>query len=126
MSAIDEFRDLPAGRVRLLRKGEKFGIEFNPQALVTDWDGMVARVETAEADARSLHGDRARLAEALVRVTKEHAAALDAVADILRDLTDPGECSFDHHGYCQEHVWLQDGECPNARAKRWLAEHEGT
>lgn len=42
------------------------------------------------------------------------------VRQIIVDLTDVGPCSYDHHGYCQAHSWLQDGECPHARAKRYL------
>jgi hypothetical protein len=40
---------------------------------------------------------------------------------LVRDFTDPDPCSFDHHGYCQAHSWLTEGECPHARAKRFLA-----
>ena len=38
--------------------------------------------------------------------------------EVLGDLIDPDPCWFDHHGYCQAHGWLTDGECPQARAKR--------
>lgn len=39
---------------------------------------------------------------------------------ILIDLIDDEDCRLDHHGYCQTHVWLRDGECPQARARRLL------
>ena len=41
--------------------------------------------------------------------------------EVLADLVDGEACWFDHHGYCQAHGWLQDGECPQARAKRLVA-----
>ena len=48
---------------------------------------------------------------------------ITALRDVLSDLVarDDDPCYFDHHGYCQAHNWLQEGECPHARAKRLLA-----
>lgn len=51
------------------------------------------------------------------------AAALRA---LLRDMVDPDDCWFDHHGGCQAHGYLslEPGElCPQAEAKALLAEH---
>lgn len=42
---------------------------------------------------------------------------------LIRDMTDPGECWFDHRGGCQEHGYLElkPGElCPHAEAKQLL------
>jgi hypothetical protein len=61
---------------------------------------------------------------AIVREVLE-AAAPHLVAQataLIRDLTDPEECSFDHHGGCQAHGYLnlEPGEsCPQADAKSW-------
>jgi hypothetical protein len=44
----------------------------------------------------------------------------EAAEAILRDLVDPDDCWFDHHGYCQAHGWLEEGVCPHKRAKDWL------
>jgi hypothetical protein len=42
--------------------------------------------------------------------------------DVIRDLTDPDECDYDHHGYCQAHGWFEtDPTCPHARAKQVLS-----
>lgn len=59
--------------------------------------------------------------------------ATEAV-DILRDLYDEDEpCRFDHHGYCQEHLWFvaptEDignprAVCPHARAKAFFAKYD--
>lgn len=43
-------------------------------------------------------------------------------AQLIADLTDPEDCSFDHHGGCQAHGYLslQPGEtCPQHDAKEW-------
>lgn len=43
--------------------------------------------------------------------------------DLIRDLIDPDDCSFDHHGGCQAHGYLslQPGEmCPQLEAKAWV------
>ncbi|MDQ5862437.1 MAG: hypothetical protein M3536_09265 [Actinomycetota bacterium] len=47
-----------------------------------------------------------------------------AVYPLIRDLIDPEECWFDHHGGCQAHGYLslKPGEiCPQAAAKAWIA-----
>jgi hypothetical protein len=44
---------------------------------------------------------------------------------LLRDLVDPNDCNFDHHGGCQEHghLSLEPGEiCPQQIAKDLLDE----
>jgi hypothetical protein len=55
------------------------------------------------------------------------AAAPNLMADataLIRELTDPEECTFDHHGGCQAHGYLslKTGEtCPQADAKGWIS-----
>ncbi|GGJ55830.1 hypothetical protein GCM10007173_13330 [Glutamicibacter ardleyensis] len=44
---------------------------------------------------------------------------------LIRDLTDPGKCWFDHNGGCQEHGYLtlEPGElCPHAEATQLLGD----
>ena len=42
----------------------------------------------------------------------------DALYQVIDDLTDPDDCWYDHHGYCQAHMWFEtDPVCPHARAK---------
>lgn len=53
---------------------------------------------------------------------------LDSALNLMRDLTDPDDCWFDHHGGCQAHGYLdlKPGEkCPQREAKDMLAELEG-
>lgn len=46
---------------------------------------------------------------------------------LIDDLTDSGECSFDHHGYCQGHCWFETNPpCPHGRAKRLLNRWQDT
>lgn len=47
----------------------------------------------------------------------------ERIVDLIRDLTDPDDCWFDHHGGCQAHGYLslEPGEkCPHAEAKEVL------
>lgn len=49
----------------------------------------------------------------------------EELVDLLRDMVDPGECWFDHHGGCQEHGYLslRPGEiCPHEEAKQVIKE----
>lgn len=40
---------------------------------------------------------------------------------LIGDLCDPGECWYDHHGFCQAHGWMAtDPICPHARGKTAL------
>lgn len=61
-------------------------------------------------------------------------AALEAAAphlmaeatELVAALTDPEDCSFDHHGGCQSHGYLdlKPGEmCPQLEAKAWAHNH---
>ena len=52
---------------------------------------------------------------------RDHQCQRPDLEAIVRDLIDPDECDLDHHGYCQAHGWLQEGECPHAWAKALLA-----
>lgn len=48
----------------------------------------------------------------------------ESVANLIRDLTDPDDCWFDHSGGCQAHGYLAltpEQECPHSEAKRLLA-----
>lgn len=50
--------------------------------------------------------------------------AMPALLDLAEAMRDAlgGECNYDHHGYCQEHVWLQtEPVCPHKRASEALA-----
>jgi hypothetical protein len=40
---------------------------------------------------------------------------------LLFDLTAEDDCDYDHHGYCQAHMWFEDDVvCPVKRAKEIL------
>jgi hypothetical protein len=59
-----------------------------------------------------------------VKAQKRTNKATSRLLALLADLTDPDECSFDHHGGCQAHGYLslEPGEkCPQREAKEWAA-----
>lgn len=65
---------------------------------------------------------RAHVAQVLDEATREQEAKM---RHLIRDLTDPGKCWFDHNGGCQEHGYLtlKPGElCPHAEAKQLLGD----
>lgn len=66
---------------------------------------------------------RAHVSEVLEAHMQEREARL---RQLVRDMTDPGACWFDHHGGCQEHGYLslKPGElCPHAEAKQLLGDN---
>ncbi len=42
--------------------------------------------------------------------------------ETLMGVVDPDPCRLDHHGYCQSHGWLDEGDCPNAKLQALLAD----
>ncbi|GAA2941174.1 hypothetical protein ACFO7V_16695 [Glutamicibacter bergerei] len=65
---------------------------------------------------------RDHVAEVLEKHMQEREAQL---RQLVRDMTDPGACWFDHHGGCQEHGYLdlKPGElCPHTEAKQLLGD----
>jgi hypothetical protein len=71
-----------------------------------------------------------QLRQDLAETRTKLAAALaetDQLFLLINDLTDEGECWFDHHGGCQAHGYLdlKPGEkCPHQEAKELLAERD--
>lgn len=54
--------------------------------------------------------------------------AVEALLDLIADLTDKSACHYDHHGHCQTHMTAGFQECPHEVARRLLtlrAVHEG-
>lgn len=49
-------------------------------------------------------------------------ARVEVLTELVRDLTDPDDCWFDHHGDCQAHAWFDTNirPCPHGRAKELL------
>lgn len=39
---------------------------------------------------------------------------------LLGQLVSSDPCRLDHHGYCQEHMWVGKGECAHGRARKLL------
>lgn len=56
---------------------------------------------------------------ALIAEVERQAGEIAELRDIVDALADTGKCHYDHHGYCQEHLWFKsDVECPHARAQK--------
>lgn len=103
----------------------------------TDRDGFVEEIrdlndqlEQARAKAEDAQTDR-RTAEMqrddYRAAHKDAVARAEQLAQLVRDLTDPDPCYFDHHGGCQAHGYLslRPGEkCPHAEAKELLGSNE--
>lgn len=60
----------------------------------------------------------------LLTLARKQAAALEAATNLIGELTEHDECSFDHHGGCQAHGYLElspGAKCPQQDAKDWTA-----
>ena len=65
------------------------------------------------------------MSDELAKMTAER----DMYRDLAEQLYQTDACSFDHHGGCQAHMWLdlQPGEeCPDGRAQRLFAKIKGS
>lgn len=40
----------------------------------------------------------------------------DQLLNLIECIRHQSECSLDHHGYCQEHGWINDEMCPHKMA----------
>lgn len=69
----------------------------------------------AEAIMRAHVGPALDTLTARVRELEEENTRLRVLVD---DFTDPDPCHYDHHGYCQAHMWFAtEPRCPHARAR---------
>jgi hypothetical protein len=83
----------------------------------TDWlERVVAKGDLAVLE--KWVEDGRRLAESSKAATEEREAAdRKSLTDLVKDLTNPDACHFDHHGYCQTHGWFAtEPACPHGRA----------
>jgi len=45
-------------------------------------------------------------------------AEIDRLRTLVLDLYEDSLCTFDHHGYCQEHGWFEtEPACPHSRIR---------
>jgi hypothetical protein len=73
------------------------------------------------------HKEALEHADAIERLIAAYRAAIGArsndLTDLVKDLTDPDPCHFDHHGYCQAHGWFAtEPACPHGRAHKLFPE----
>lgn len=124
----------PEPATRILRRAEIEGMEFadsldaSPGLVLTDpeavrWRarGMALRLERVNGLPTSgYHGAVVVRHDDFDRLKATARAGIEAL-DILGNFVDDDECSLDHHGYCQTHLWLGPGRCHVARARDLLA-----
>jgi hypothetical protein len=65
-------------------------------------------------------------ADLIIAARNQGPALVDEVKtlrSLVRDFLDPDPCQFDHHGYCQAHMYLggEPMSCPHGRARAMLA-----
>jgi hypothetical protein len=97
------------------REGLRDGIELSK-----DCEGVIAeRYERIGRDKGYAAGESER--DALRAEVSRLTGEVDVLRRLVEELTDAGECWYDHHGLCQAHS-LQEKPCPHERAKRLLSE----
>lgn len=86
-------------------------------------EAVEAAREVLYENDRSIDTDYATI-EAAIEAAAPY--LMSEATKLIRDLTDFDDCSFDHHGGCQSHGYLNliPGEmCPQADAKEWIRSH---
>lgn len=87
---------------------------------VTAWDDI--RFEWGRGSYRLSTEDSLVVMARIAELEAEN----DRLRGLVKDFVSPCECDFDHHGYCQMHVWFETNPtCPHARAKTYLTTIEG-
>jgi hypothetical protein len=87
------------------------------------FDGFWSRIDDLEPEDRE-HAVKEARAALEAAAPYLWAQALDEIAQLIRNLTDPDPCSFDHHGGCQAHGYLSlqpEEKCPQQTAKEFIA-----
>lgn len=94
------------------------------EKIIASFDKEFTQIEINQSNNWKTEGASAKkikafFTEKLQEVERE---TYKEVAELLYQLTDEEECSFDHHGYCQTHSWFSSEEkCVNKRALEYLS-----
>ena len=83
--------------------------------------GLLMALRKAQSD---YHEARCKIAELVTTTELCQRAREGHVAvplETLMAVVDPDPCRFDHHGYCQAHGWLEEGDCPTAKLQALIA-----
>lgn len=86
--------------------------ECNASRLVVEFATQLRRGEPLNGSQKYVKG----LAEDLIKQCEENAA----LKMLLSQIVSSEPCRLDHHGYCQEHMWIGKGECAHGRARKFL------
>lgn len=82
------------------------------RVFVVEFWAQTARGEPLTGPQKYVKG----LAEDLLKQCEENAA----LKLLLSQIVSSEPCRLDHHGYCQEHMWVGKGECAHGRARKLL------
>lgn len=53
-------------------------------------------------------------------------AEIERLRELVLDLYEDSLCTFDHHGYCQEHCWFEtEPACPHSRIRAFGLDQDG-
>lgn len=53
-------------------------------------------------------------------------AEIERLRELVLDLYQDSLCTFDHHGYCQEHDWFEtEPGCPHGRIRAFGLDQDG-
>ena len=86
----------------------------------THWAGNAAHFQQEANGLREQLVGRERLIEEQGRIIRKLRSEEWKVRNLLAEIASPEPCRLDHHGYCQEHLWVGKGECAHGRARRFL------
>lgn len=86
--------------------------ECNASRLATEFAAQLRRGEPLTGPQKYVKG----LAEDLLKQCEEVAE----LKLLIGQLASADPCRFDHHGYCQEHMWAGKGECAHGKARKIL------
>jgi chaperonin cofactor prefoldin len=69
--------------------------------------------------------EKYELNEELITTLADKDKRLAEAVGLVEELHHEEDCSYDHHGYCQEHLWFHlDEVCPDKRSKQFLTANQ--
>lgn len=86
----------------------------------THWAGNAVHFQQEANELREQLAGKERLIESQREIIRKLRSEEWAARKLLEEIASPEPCRLDHHGYCQEHLWVGKGECAHGRARRLL------
>lgn len=86
----------------------------------THWAGNAVHFQQEANGLRKQLTGKERLIESQRETIRKLRSEEWEARKLLEQIADPEPCRLDHHGYCQEHLWVGKGECAHRRARKLL------